>query len=156
MTETLLDKNIILLDISAKDNIDAIKQLGQILVNNKYIDASYTDSVIEREASFPTGLALTNTNAGIAIPHASPNNNIQKNGIAAARLKNPIKFYSMENPDEQISIDMIFMLALSSSTEHLDVLKKLFIAFQNQELVSQLKVCQNKELFLKLLADNLN
>lgn len=85
MTETLLDKNIILLDISAKDNIDAIKQLGQILVNNKYIDASYTDSVIEREASFPTGLALTN--AGIAIPHASPNNNIQKNGIAAARLK---------------------------------------------------------------------
>lgn len=155
MTETLLDKNIILLDISAKDNIDAIKQLGQILVNNKYIDASYTDSVIEREASFPTGLALTN--AGIAIPHASPNNNnIQKNGIAAARLKNPIKFYSMENPDEKISIDMIFMLALSSSTEHLDVLKKLFIAFQNQELVSQLKVCQNKEIFLKLLADNLN
>lgn len=155
MTETLLDKNIILLDISAKDNIDAIKQLGQILVNNKYIDASYTDSVIEREASFPTGLALTNA-AGIAIPHASPNNNIQKNGIAAARLKNPIKFYSMENPDEKISIDMIFMLALSSSTEHLDVLKKLFIAFQNQELVSQLKVCQNKEIFLKLLADNLN
>lgn len=154
MTETLLDKNIILLDISAKDNIDAIKQLGQILVNNKYIDASYTDSVIEREASFPTGLALTN--AGIAIPHASPNNNIQKNGIAAARLKNPIKFYSMENPDEKISINMIFMLALSSSTEHLDVLKKLFIAFQNQELVSQLKVCQNKEIFLKLLADNLN
>ena len=49
MTETLLDKNIILLDISAKDNIDAIKQLGQILVNNKYIDASYTDSVIERD-----------------------------------------------------------------------------------------------------------
>lgn len=96
------------------------------------------------------------TNAGIAIPHASPNNNIQKNGIAAARLKNPIKFYSMENPDEKISIDMIFMLALSSSTEHLDVLKKLFIAFQNQELVSQLKVCQNKEIFLKLLADNLN
>lgn len=154
MTETLLDKNIILLDISAKDNIDAIKQLGQILVNNKYIDASYTDSVIEREASFPTGLALTN--ASIAIPHASPNNNIQKNGIAAARLKKPIKFYSMENPDEKISIDMIFMLALSSSTEHLDVLKKLFIAFQNQELVSQLKVCQNKEIFLKLLADNLN
>lgn len=62
----------------------------------------------------------------------------------------------MENPDEKISIDMIFMLALSSSTEHLDVLRKLFIAFQNQELVSQLKVCQNKEIFLKLLADNLN
>ena len=31
-----------------------------------------------------------------------------------------------------------------------------FVAFQNQELVSQLKVCQNKEIFLKLLADNLN
>ena len=87
-------------------------------------------------------------------------NNFQKIKITKKEntltLKNPIKFYSMENPDEKISIDMIFMLALSSSTEHLDVLKKLFIAFQNQELVSQLKVCQNKEIFLKLLADNLN
>ena len=85
MTETLLDKNIILLDISAKDNIDAIKQLGQILVNNKYIDASYTDSVIEREASFPTGLALTN--AGIAIPHASPNNNSNTSIIGRASCR---------------------------------------------------------------------
>lgn len=153
MTKNLLNENITSLNISATDNIDAIKQLGQILVNNNYIEPSYIDSVIEREASFPTGLNLTS--AGIAIPHASPNNNVSQNSIAIARLKTPIKFHSMENPDEEIYIDMIFMLALASNTEHLDILKKLFIAFQNEELVSQLKTCQNKQTFLKLLADKL-
>ena len=153
MTKTLLNENITSLDISSTDNIDAIKQLGQILVNNNYIEPSYIDSVIEREIDFPTGLTLTG--AGIAIPHASPNDNIKKNGIAIARLKTPIKFHSMENSDEEIFIDMIFMLALASSSEHLDILKKLFITFQNEELISQLKTCQNKQIFLKLLADKL-
>lgn len=154
MTETLFDENITLLDITAIDNIDAIKQLGQILIKNNYIDSSYIDSVIERETTFPTGLALINT--GIAIPHSFPDNNIQKNGIAIARLKNPIKFYSMENPDKQISVNMIFLLALANSNDHLDILKKLFLAFQNQELVSQLKNCKNKKIFLKILSNKLN
>lgn len=153
MTKNLLNENITLLDISVVDKVNAIKQLGQILVDNNYIELSYIDSVIEREKTFPTGLKLTNT--GIAIPHASPNNNIQKNGIAIARLKTPIKFHSMENPDEEIYIDMIFMLALASSTEHLDILKKLFLAFQNQDLVDSLKTCQDKQIFLKLLAEKL-
>ena len=52
MTETLLDKNIILLDISAKDNIDAIKQLGQILVNNKYIDKDNNCIVNEKYITY--------------------------------------------------------------------------------------------------------
>lgn len=153
LNENLLCENIINLNISADNNVDAIKQMGKMLCDNKYINNSYTQSVIERERTFPTGLVLAS--AGIAIPHASPDNNVFKNGIAAARLTKPVKFHSMENPDDEVEVDMIFMLALASSNEHLDVLKKLFIAFQNQTLVNALKHSQNKAEFLKLLTNNL-
>ena len=70
MKENLLDAKLINLNIQASDNVDAINQLGKMLVDNGYIDPSYTKSVIEREQTFPTGLVLAS--AGIAIPHASP------------------------------------------------------------------------------------
>ena len=154
MKENLLDEKIINLNIEANDNIDAINKLGKMLVENKYIDTSYIESVLEREKTFPTGLVLAN--AGIAIPHASPNNNVRKNGIAIISLKKPVKFHSMENPATEIDVDMVFMLALASSTEHLDVLKKLFITFQNQTLINDLKNITDKNKFLKLLINNLN
>lgn len=154
MKKNLLDEKIINLNIEANDNIDAINKLGKMLVENKYIDTSYIESVLEREKTFPTGLVLAN--AGIAIPHASPNNNVRKNGIAIISLKKPVKFHSMENPATEIDVDMVFMLALASSTEHLDVLKKLFITFQNQTLINDLKNITDKNKFLKLLINNLN
>lgn len=153
MKENLLDAKLINLNIQASDNVDAINQLGKMLVDNGYIDPSYTKSIIEREQTFPTGLVLAS--AGIAIPHASPENNVLKNGIAAISLVKPVKFHSMENPDSEIDVDMVFMLALASSTDHLDVLKKLFVAFQNQSLVNALKHSTDKAEFLKLLTNNL-
>lgn len=153
LNENLLHENIINLNINANNNINAIEQIGKMLYDNKYIDSSYIQSVVEREQIFPTGLILPN--AGIAIPHASPNNNVFKNGIAAARLNKPVKFRSMENPDEEIDVNMIFMLALSSSNEHLDILKKLFCVFQNQNLINNLKHSKTKIEFLNLLTNNL-
>ena len=153
MKENLLDAKRINTNRQASDNGDAIKQLGKMLGDNNYIDPSYTKSVIEREQTFPTGLVLAS--AGIAIPHASPENNVLKNGIAAISLVKPVKFHSMENPDSEIDVDMVFMLALASSTDHLDVLKKLFVAFQNQSLVNALKHSTDKAEFLKLLTNNL-
>lgn len=154
MTEReLIHENIIKLDMQAGDSTEAIKVLGQLLVDNDYIKPSYIDGVLEREENFPTGLVLTN--AGIAIPHASPNNNVLKNGIAAARLANSVKFYSMEDPEQQVDVNMIFILALANSNEHLEVLKKLFIALQNEALVKALETSKDKVSFLNLLIENL-
>ena len=148
----LFNEKIIKMNVTAKDSTDVIKQLGNILEQNNYINNSYIDSVLEREKSFPTGLALSK--AGIAIPHASPDSNVFKNGIAAAHLTKPVKFFRMEDPDSQVDVDMVFMLALSGN-EHLDILKKLFVAFQNEDLVESLKNSTDKQSFLQMLINNL-
>ena len=151
--QTLLHEDITAFDMDTLSSVDTIKALGKVLEENAYIDKSYIDSVVEREENFPTGLVLAN--AGIAIPHASPNNNVLKNGIAPARLKYPVEFACMEDPDKKVAVNMVFMLALASSTEHLEILKKLFIAFQNEDLVNNLLNSKNKIEFLTLLVNNL-
>ena len=151
--QTLLHEDITAFDMDTLSSVDTIKALGKVLEENAYIDKSYIDSVVEREENFPTGLVLAN--AGIAIPHASPNNNVLKNGIAAARLKYPVEFACMEDPDKKVAVNMVFMLALARSTEHLEILKKLFIAFQNEDLVNNLLNSKNKIEFLTLLVNNL-
>lgn len=148
----LLHGDITKLEVDAKDSTEAIDLLGRSLMENGYIKQGYVDSVLQRERTFPTGLVLKNV--GIAIPHASPEGNVLKNGIAIARLNNPVQFNWMENPDEKIDVNMVFMLALADSSEHLDVLKKLFIAFQNEELVESLKNSSSDK-FLGLLSEKL-
>lgn len=148
----LLHGEITKLEVDAKDSTEAIDLLGRSLMENGYVKQGYVDSVLQREQTFPTGLALKNV--GIAIPHASPEGNVLKNGIAIARLNNPVQFNWMENPDEKIDVNMVFMLALADSSEHLDVLKKLFVAFQNEELVESLKNSSSDE-FLGLLSEKL-
>lgn len=147
----LFNEAITSFNVEVNDSTDAIKSLGKILETNNYIKESYTDSVVEREKGFPTGLVLAN--AGIAIPHATPNDNVLKNGIAAAHLKKPVNFACMEDPDKEIPVNMIFMLALSSN-QHLEILKKLFIVFQNQDLVTALLNSKDKVEFLNLLTSN--
>ncbi len=148
----LLHGDITKLEVDAKDSTEAIDLLGRSLMENGYIKQGYVDSVLKREQTFPTGLVLKNV--GIAIPHASPEGNVLKNGIAIARLNNPVQFNWMENPDEKIDVNMVFMLALADSSEHLDVLKKLFVAFQNEELVESLKNSSSDK-FLGLLSEKL-
>ncbi|TCS81955.1 PTS sugar transporter subunit IIA [Pectinatus cerevisiiphilus] len=153
LKEEFFNEKIICLDVEANNNEEVMKKLGQMLIKNKYIDASYVQSVILREKSFPTGLALANT--GIAIPHATPENNVFKNGMAAVRLKTPVQFNSMEDPEKKIDANLVFMLALSEVGEHLGILKRLFTMFQNEELVKKLQKSNDKETFFKVLANSL-
>ncbi|WP_196590961.1 PTS sugar transporter subunit IIA [Pectinatus frisingensis] len=152
--DDLLSVNIICLDIEAESSEDAIKKLGQMLVENSYIKPSYVNNVILREKIFPTGLILDTM--GIAIPHATPSDDVLKDGIAVTRLKKPVGFYCMEDPEKKIDVSMIFMLSLCGNNKHLGILKKLFSIFRNRELVELLQDSKDKNDFLQLLSKNLN
>jgi mannitol/fructose-specific phosphotransferase system IIA component len=75
----LLQKNNILLNCKPKAKDDVIRQMGQILCDSGYVDASYIEGMIKRESSFST-----NIGNGIAIPHGveEAKKAIKKSGIA--------------------------------------------------------------------------
>ena len=124
-------------DMSATDDKDAIRKIGEILQDAGYVNSAYVDAVIEREKNFPTGLQLLTS--AIAIPHATPEGNVIKNGIAVAKLKKPVKFHSMENPDETVDAKFVFLLALKDSGQHLAILREMFTSFQNPDVIQALQ-----------------
>ena len=147
----LLDKNLIFLNEEPKDDIEAIKILGNKFIEEKYITSEYTKTVIEREKNFPTGIVLESL--GVAIPHASPENNVLKDGIAVLRIKEPIVFHTMEDADNKVAVSMIFMLALKDNNEHLTMLQKLFKIFQNDGLMKKLAIVSSTEEFYKYITE---
>lgn len=62
----LLAESSIRLDLTAKDQEDAIRQTGAALLEVDAIDASYIDAMLEREKSISTFVG-----EGVAIPHGT-------------------------------------------------------------------------------------
>ncbi|MBU2701381.1 PTS system galactitol-specific IIA component [Sporomusaceae bacterium BoRhaA] len=149
----LIKEDLICLDGQVDDDKTAIKTLGEMMVHQGYIKPAYIIAVSERENDFPTGIVLKND--GIAIPHATPADNIIKNGIAVLRLTRAVKFRSMENPDNVVSVKLIFMLALKRANQHLSILQKLFGIFQQEKLIQKLQETKNKDEFCKIMIENL-
>lgn len=153
MQEDFFNRNIIIYPLMAEDSADAICQIGHVMEQQGYIKSSYTTAVLEREKTFPTGLTLQDTS--IAIPHATPDGNVLKNGIAVARLAKPVTFHSMEYSERTTQVELIFLLALEDSQQHLDVLKQLFTTFQQPAVLQALKDACTPDELLEIIQTNI-
>ncbi|NLZ80900.1 MAG: PTS sugar transporter subunit IIA [Clostridiales bacterium] len=76
--EILLKKNIIA-NCKWKSKEEVIDQIGQLLYESGYVNADYTEAMLEREKVFST-----NIGNGIALPHGieEAKDSIKKSGIA--------------------------------------------------------------------------
>ncbi|RIO68523.1 PTS sugar transporter subunit IIA, partial [Mammaliicoccus sciuri] len=67
MESLKLDTSNIIIGLEATTKEEALSQLAKRMYNNDYVKASYENAVIEREASFATGLPTVY--CAVAIPH---------------------------------------------------------------------------------------
>ena len=72
-----------------------------------------------REASMPTGLPLGG-DLNIAVPHTDPEHVVTPS-LALATLVRPVSFGSMDDPDEQIPVGVVMMLALADKNAQIDM-----------------------------------
>lgn len=151
--EEWIAEELICLDGAAKSAAEAIALLGGLLEKEGCVSAAYTKRVQERERDFPTGLALGSF--GIAIPHATPEGDVQRNGIAALRLKTPAVFRSMEDPEKEVEAELVFLLALLDSGQHLEMLQKLFGMFQEDGAMQALRATRDAGEFKRIVAAHL-
>ena len=153
MQADFIKEEIVKCPLDAESAQDAIQKLGKLLLEAGYIKAEYIEAVMEREKNFPTGIALAG--AAIAIPHATPEGMVLKDGIAVARLANKVEFHSMEDPDDTVEAELVFMLSVKDPGQHLDVLNALFTTFQNEDVVDKLIKSNKAQDIYTILKDNL-
>ncbi|MEG1475629.1 MAG: fructose PTS transporter subunit IIA [Longicatena sp.] len=133
------------LNLPAKDKQDCFRLMAQKLYDNNKITnvEAFIRALNNREKEGVTGMG-----EGLAIPHGLDGCVVTPT-ILFCRLKNPIKYESMDDSDVQ----KVFMIAVpkESGQEHLKLIAMLARKMLHKEFVTGLDDLQAKEDILKLL-----
>lgn len=123
-----IEEQQVQLQTNAMDKQDAIRQVGQLLVNSGCIEAGYIISMLGREQ-----VANTYLGNGIAIPHGLPEDRdlIKRTGVAVVQAPAGVTW----NPGE--TAQLIVGIA-AKSDEHIEVLRRLTRVLGDQEQVARL------------------
>ena len=119
-----------------KNNKEVLSSLADYLIEEKMVNPSFKNAVLEREDSYPTGLQFDGY--GIALPHTD-SEHVIKSQIAIMTLEKPVKFIEMASTDKEIDVKTIFMLALKDSNQHIKILQKVMELLQDKEAMSKIE-----------------
>ena len=135
-------EDLIILDVDANDYEDAIRQVGALLYNGGYVKDTYIDAVVGRELEFPTGLILKDIQ--IAMPHTA-GVHVNKPAVCVAKMKHPVTFGHMGDPDTKVEAEILFMMAIQDPNAQIQTLSNMMGVFQNSEAVAEFKAASTKE-----------
>jgi PTS system galactitol-specific IIA component len=128
----LFHQEIIVTNLEAENREEVFRVLYKKLLDNGYVKESFLEGIIKRENTFPTGLLLNNYN--VAIPHTDAEH-VLKPAIAVATLSKPVIFKNMANPQEDVNVNIVFMIALNESHSQVEMLQQLVELIQNENFL---------------------
>lgn len=135
-----IDEELIVIELDVNSKEEVLSILGNQLQENGFVKEGFIESVLKREQTYPTGLPTEPF--GVAIPHTD-GNMVHVSKIAFASLKNPVSFFAMGSSDVTIEVKIVFMLALKSPADQLEMLQKLVGLIQEPEMVAKLARTKN-------------
>lgn len=142
MENLRIEPDWIQLDLQAQTDEEAIRDLALVLYQEGVVKESYIQAVLEREKDFSTGLQIEGI--GVAIPHTD-SDHVLVQGVGIGILKNPVKFKEMGNPDNEVDVSVMIMLAIREPQQQLDFLQALMSLFQDSSKLIELTKCQTQE-----------
>lgn len=128
----LFREELIIIDLPAENSDEVINSLASIMAEKGYVTNDYALEVSEREKKYPTGLPTQEVK--VAIPHAGADSVIQP-GVALAVLNKTVIFNSMENPDQELDVQIVFLLANKDSGKQLENLQSLTGLFADPSIL---------------------
>ena len=130
-----LESSNVQLHTRAESKTDAIRKVGNLLVESGHIKPGYIDSMLGREK-----VANTFLGNGIAIPHGLPKDRelILRTGIAVTQIPAGVEW----NPGE---IVYLVVGIAARSDEHIEILTNLTHVLDDEKLVQRLSTTENAE-----------
>ena len=131
-----LQESFIFVDLDAQDSDEVINALASSLHEAGLVKEGYGKATIEREQKHATGLPTRPF--PIAFPHADADG-VHESALAVATLKTPIGFKNMAEPDEELAVELVIMLANKSPEEQIHTLRSLAELFGDPEKLTELR-----------------
>ncbi|MBS4210477.1 PTS sugar transporter subunit IIA [Bacillus sp. FJAT-50079] len=136
MLKQYLHGDLVFLDQKYNDYEGLLSKIMETLVSNNYVEKEFEEALIEREREFPTGLQLDGY--AVAIPHGGAQY-VKQDFISLVTLKNPITMNRMDNPQESLAVDVLFIIGFGNSETHLSCLKELMGLIQDPKVIEDMK-----------------
>lgn len=137
MTDILkIDPKMILkITTDGKGKKDILIFLAEQLAQAGYVKDTYKDGILKREEIYPTGLFTGAIN--VAVPHTDCIH-VNEDSIAVGLLNRPVNFKAMDNPEKDVPVSIVMMLALQKAHGQITMLQKILALVKEQELLKNL------------------
>lgn len=140
MSSPLFRRELCWAALQADDAGEVIRTLARSLAEQGFVRSTFEDAVLRREAASPTGLPMAGRK--VAIPHADPEHVVAP-AVAICSLGAPVAFSEMGNPDSELPVELVALLALPDAQAAQQELVRLISLFQDPSFVDRL--CEAKD-----------
>lgn len=125
LKQSLIENNSIKLQAQASNWRDAIKIGTDMLIASGAIEPCYHDAIISSVEELGPYICIA---PNLALPHARPENGVNRTVFALVTLETPIYFEGEDEP-----VDVLITLAGSSSDEHMEGLMEVTQVLDDEE-----------------------
>jgi PTS system galactitol-specific IIA component len=132
----IFNESLVTLNHAAEDSTAVINELAGKLFDQGLVTADYGKQTCERELLHPTGLPTKPF--CIAFPHADAEG-AHQSALALATLKSPVVFRNMGDPDEDLQVLLVLMLANRDPSEQVKTLRNLAVLFGKPDQLQTLR-----------------
>ena len=132
----LIVPNAVCLQMDAKDSTEVIQTLGEKLLTAGFVKDSFVAAALSRESELPTGLPL-GAAYNAAIPHTDVEHVIQP-ALAIATLKTPVAFRNMVDPDDNVQVQLVILMALDQPKAQVEMLQEIATVLQDSATIEGL------------------
>ena len=127
----MLNKDLIFLDEKYKSSNKFLSYIADELVKKGYVKETFKESILKREEEYPTAIGTKKYN--LAIPHTD-SQHVNKPGIAFVRFSERCHFKQMCTNND-IDVDMAFVLLVTKKEEQVVLLSKLMGIFSQEDFL---------------------
>lgn len=133
---------IIGLFLDGNNKEETILQIAKIMYSQGLVCEEYGKKVLEREIDFPTGLPTSPIY--VAIPHSDKIYAYQS-AVAVTRVNKPVRFRNMGAPEEELSVDLILLLAVPPHEDQVLMIQAVMEIVQNQQALTNLMHAETEQ-----------
>ncbi|WP_027710737.1 PTS sugar transporter subunit IIA [Dickeya chrysanthemi] len=140
--QSLIDNDSVLLHASAADWREAIKLGTDMLIASGAVEPRYHEAIISSIEKMGPYIVIA---PQFAMPHARPENGVNRTAFALVTLTAPVKFDGEDEP-----VDVLITLAGSTSDEHMEGLMEVTQVLEDEHSDSginldKLRACTSRE-----------
>ena len=147
----LVREDLILDDFSPASKEEALERMAGMLVEKGFCKPEFVQAILDREAAHPSALPMSGLK--IAIPHTDAEH-VHRSALLFARLREPLEFRSMGDPEEKLQVAMISMFALKEKKLIGDLLETLLTVYQQETVLDSLYRAPDRRAMFHILKEN--